>query len=415
MPQLQINQGPQDALLYDNTRSYFTNVGYVRTSNFQVELRDIEAQNNAQLGSTVQYVIPKAADLLGPLDLIAEFNQASSAADLPNDSYAAWVETVGYAMIEKITFSIGSNDVETIEGDHLNIMNELMRSETQRYGKTIGKTGRGATAHTVTGATTQAAHLDVGPTAGTAGGSAETRIIAHDDNGTTTIENGRTLIIPLGLFFTKHPSQYFPLAAIAGCNDVRVTIKFRSLKELMVCGDFKLTVASTKFKVDENGPAVSTSQITFPSGGALKSAKLRAHYVHVTGPEATQLMNKEHVRLMKLWSNSGPHLLEAKSGTSGESFNIDLSFLHPVQELIITIRKQSDLSSEENGQIAMNAVADQKAVGKNRFAYHGNGENPNVEAYENRVGDKTASGMSVVLAKETIKVRNLKLTLNTQR
>ena len=40
MPQLQINQGPQDALLYDNSRSYFTNVGYVRTSNFQVEYRD---------------------------------------------------------------------------------------------------------------------------------------------------------------------------------------------------------------------------------------------------------------------------------------------------------------------------------------------------------------------------------------
>lgn len=58
MPQLQINQGPQDALLYDNTRSYFTNVGYVRTSNFQTEYRDVEPQKSAQLGSTVQFVIP---------------------------------------------------------------------------------------------------------------------------------------------------------------------------------------------------------------------------------------------------------------------------------------------------------------------------------------------------------------------
>ena len=68
MPQLQINQGPQDALLYDNTRSYFTNVGYVRTSNFQVEYRDTDSQNTANFGTTVQYVIPKAADLLGPVD-----------------------------------------------------------------------------------------------------------------------------------------------------------------------------------------------------------------------------------------------------------------------------------------------------------------------------------------------------------
>ena len=114
MPQLQINQGPQDALLYDNTRSYFTNVGYVRTSNFQVELRDIAPQNNAELGSSVQYVIPKAADLLGPLDLMVEFKAPTAIAE--DNSYAAWVETIGYAMLDKVTFSVGSNDVETITG-----------------------------------------------------------------------------------------------------------------------------------------------------------------------------------------------------------------------------------------------------------------------------------------------------------
>ena len=74
MPQLQINQGPQDALLYDNTRSYFTNVGYVRTSNFQMELRDVQPVSNAQFGSRVDYVIPKSADLLGPIDLIVDLN-----------------------------------------------------------------------------------------------------------------------------------------------------------------------------------------------------------------------------------------------------------------------------------------------------------------------------------------------------
>ena len=72
MPQLQINQGPQDALLYDNSRSYFTNVGYVRTSNFQVEYRDVDPQSAAQFGGTVNFVIPKAADLLGPVDLVID-------------------------------------------------------------------------------------------------------------------------------------------------------------------------------------------------------------------------------------------------------------------------------------------------------------------------------------------------------
>jgi len=79
MPQLQINQGPQDALLYDNTRSYFTNVGYVRTSNFQMELRDVDAQSSGtNLGTTAQFVIPKAADLLGPVDLMVDFNASAT-------------------------------------------------------------------------------------------------------------------------------------------------------------------------------------------------------------------------------------------------------------------------------------------------------------------------------------------------
>ena len=145
-PQLQINQGPEDALLFDNSRSYFTNVGYVRTSNFQMELRDVDPQNTAMLGGTVQFVIPKTADLLGPMDLMIEFNQAENPPNTtlaPDGAYWGWVESVGYAMIEKLTFSIGSHDVETLTGDHLNMINELMRNDTHRYGfKQTLKTGR---------------------------------------------------------------------------------------------------------------------------------------------------------------------------------------------------------------------------------------------------------------------------------
>ena len=54
-----------------------------------------------------------------------------------------WVDNVGYAMIEKITFAVGSHDVEVLTGESLNIINELMRSGSSRYGfqQTL-KTGR---------------------------------------------------------------------------------------------------------------------------------------------------------------------------------------------------------------------------------------------------------------------------------
>ena len=140
MPQLQINQGPQDALLYDNTRSYFTNVGYVRTSNFQVEYRNVEPQNAAAFGSTVQYVIPKAADLLGPVDLRVEIPAPTTngisgqieAGVMGTRAYTQWVDELGFAMIERVTFSVGSNDIETITGEQMQLKNELMTSDEQR-------------------------------------------------------------------------------------------------------------------------------------------------------------------------------------------------------------------------------------------------------------------------------------------
>jgi len=294
MPQLQINQGPQDALLYDNSRSYFTNVGYVRTSNFQMELRDVDPQNNAKLGSTVQFVIPKAADLLGPVDLMLSMEAAPTGA---SGTSAAFVKNFGFACIEQITFSVGSHDVEKIwGGDQLNIINELMRDDESRYTTIIGNDGAAVSGMSATALT----------------------------NSNNTPAAAQSFIIPLGLFFTKHPSQYFPLAAIAGCNDVRISIKFRPRAELI--------------KTDATATSLPASGCDIASAGC----QLRCHYVHVTGPEATTLMNKEHVRLMKVWQRQSATLLNGQNKVS-----VDLSFLHPVSELILILRKESNFAGSD--------------------------------------------------------------------
>jgi len=416
MPQLQINQGPQDALLYDNTKSYFTNVGYVRTSNFQLELRDVDPQNSANLGTTVQFVIPKAADLLGPTDLRIEFAEPSNAA--VESTYAAWVESVGYAMIERITFSVGSHDIETITGDQLNIMNELMKSDEQRLGnKQLLKTGRGAVSHAVTAATAYSTRADV----------VNGRLIQqYPTSGSSVTYDGKKLIIPLGLFFTKHPSQYFPLAAIAGCNDVRIAVKFRTLPELVVLGHTNYTCASNALDKDGTTPPATPAMPTFASS-VLKECKLRCHYIHVTGPEATTLMNKEHVRLLKLFQvNSKPFTIGGGSATAaattskGKLVELDLSFLHPVQELIITIRKASEMSSS-TGVPASAKAKDQLAMAKNYFAYHGGGKDPNVESLVNRttsLAGAAAGGVSghieTGFTNNFLTVMDFKLTLNGQ-
>jgi hypothetical protein len=53
--------------------------------------------------------------VLGALDLSFQFNDATSAVD----SHAAWVESVGYAMIDYVEFTVGSTVLERLTGDQM--------------------------------------------------------------------------------------------------------------------------------------------------------------------------------------------------------------------------------------------------------------------------------------------------------
>ena len=618
--QLSLNQGPQDALLFDNTKSYFTNVGYQRTSNFQMQLRDVDAQNAANFGQTVQFIIPKAADLLGPVDLEIEFNSVAKpsttgtlATDMPagHAQMWGWVDNVGYAMIEKITFAVGSHDVETLTGDSLNIINELMRSGHSRYGfhQTL-KTGRPLFKQELDGGKDNAqvpsstVNYDPNPAYTSydriisyvhrhAPKQLSTQSDSHSVHHSTWWDSlerpgtvfphesanfsssgdldvgakqGKRLSIPLGLFFTSHPSKYFPIAAIAGCNDIRVSIKFRPVKDVMmqkgtftqnaaphhgpisrnpetgaaygavmlhnedlkaalsdVTTDMNFSVEVTRLvaasgtvtfandtalsanhavwevatvktgaslwrivgvtqtqagniadatayslacysgaksnskpygtfaaasatptrwekptnstdttgmrilrnngsgsvtsaapKNDPNDPPVPTS------GNWFKRCQLRCHYIHVTGPEATSLMNKEHVRLMKLMDSTN-HLSKQfaiKCSTKGtnQKLAMDLNFLHPVQEIIITIRKVAEMGSAVSNSTAP-GTGDGKlelSTGgiKNYFAYHGGGRDPNFENYT--ISVDTLDPVAQVRQPTYLKTTAFQLKLNGQ-
>jgi len=126
--------------------------------------------------------------------------------------------------------------------------------------------------------------------------------------------------------------------------------------------------------------------------------------VHVTAPEAQLLMNKEHVRLLKLYQ----HQMETfTTVTSKTALDINLSFLHPVSTLIITIRNTNDLTQDETGTFSTQ---------KGHFFYHGDGQNPNYDRAQlefvtgsvNEVVDPTDA------ARSTVKLTSIGLTLNGQ-
>ena len=234
--QLQINQGPQDALLYDNSRSYFTNQGYSRTSNFQVELKDLNSTSQAGWGQSIRFPVSKSGDLLGPCDLLMNFTHAeldTAMGSVGNDCSVAWVEALGFAMIRRVKFEVGTMTVEEITGDQMYIQNELMKDQHHRLGvHTIAKTGRPSQRGTFSGST----FTPVRPADTTVNNGS--RLICSTTGtarmGNLTSYDSKQLIIPLGMFFMKGPGSYFPLCAIAGCHEVTITVELRNLNELLV-------------------------------------------------------------------------------------------------------------------------------------------------------------------------------------
>jgi hypothetical protein len=145
-------------------------------------------------------------------------------------------------------------------------------------------------------------------------------------------------------------------------------------------------------------------------------AKLRTHYVHVTGPEASLLMNKEHVRLLKLWQPASftKKITHKASNPANQTlFDFELPFLHPVQEIVIVIRKVSEMSDSTSFDVDSTSSNgyDMKGCCKNYFAFHGGGKDPNIESVKATTRQFNHGGSQ----KEAyLKVDGFKLTLNGQ-
>jgi hypothetical protein len=412
---LAINTAPQDGLLIDNQKSYFTNVGYVRSSNFQMELRDVEPQNTANLGGTTTFIIPKAADLLGTIDLMVHFDKPTAAnfSSLPDNTFVGWVESLGYAMIESLDFQVGSHSIEKVTGEDLNIMNELMRGESTRHGfHQILKTGRPLVSGVIGAGEAKVQYSYDDDTSW----ESHDRLIAYKDKyGTLVIKDGKRMVIPLSLLFTSHPSKYLPLAAIANCNDIRIVIKFRPWQELVMIHNLP-TPAGGTHGTGEAASAANLTSLAFEGASSFKATSglgepqkgacvLRCQYIHLTGAEATALMGKEHVRLMKKWDQNRISIQKTLTHKTGvgqfQTFDVALNFLHPVQMLIITLRKVSECVSSSLSGVAkvtddsdpgMGRLPGQGARGKNYFAYHGGNEDPNMENPGHAIKETLASG-----------------------
>lgn len=306
---LSLNGGVQDPLLQNANTSLFASVGYQRVANFMTDIRDVDPQNTMGFGREVQFVIPKSGDLLGHMDL--KLTIKNSSVVLGDESMAYYCDCLGFACIDEVQFQVGTNLIERIHGEWLHIENELYTGSQRKLTDLIDRIGAEAEA------TIESSLLKAAKWAGADQASASHAPLMGHTTASGAVQQERTLFVPLGLHFTKHPSQYLKLAAISAQNDVRIVIKFRPILEL-------LRLKGTTSALESSPPTMTACQ-------------LRCHYVHVTGPEAAGLLATEHVNLFHTKQRLSRQPITFKSGGSS-SLDVNLSFLHPIKALFFTFR-----------------------------------------------------------------------------
>jgi hypothetical protein len=378
-----LNQGVEDQLLFDASKSYFVDPGYTRTSNFQMHLVDVEPVNSAAPGQTVQFLLPPSGDVLGALDLAFQFNNPTNPGALSeplvttHSCYAAWIESVGYGIIDYVEFTVGSTVLERLTGDQMYIMNEL-RHPHERATTQVGTTGTSAVLQT-----SQTTNNELALSWSNSFVSAEHNWPGVNDKWNRMIdkEQTRKYHVPLPFHFTLSPGKFFPMAAVHGINDVRVTMRLRSLEEIVLIKPW--------YKLPDTVAIDPTIVMPKFASGVFKHFRLRAQYYTLSGPEASALAAKEQVRLYNEWQ----HLRSLKTircTPDGQlsKVDIDLNFLHPVKEIIMVVRRASEMTNDvttNRGLLGGHSQLNQGPATKNRFAFHGNPDvrDPNIEGLKN--------------------------------
>jgi len=146
--------GPQNIYLNGNPQVTFFKVVYRRHTNFAME--SIQTTFNGgtpDFGNTVTATIPRNGDLVS--DVYLELDLPA----LTGSGTQAWARNIGTTLIEKVTCSIGGQEIVKLYGQFMYIWNEMTQNPAMEdtYNVMIGNT----TALTVEKASVPAAHLHV--------------------------------------------------------------------------------------------------------------------------------------------------------------------------------------------------------------------------------------------------------------
>jgi hypothetical protein len=270
--------GAQDAYLSGNPQITFWKGLYKRHTNFAMEPFRVNFTGQPTWGTKQSAVLGRHADLLYSTYVEVVMPEDVS---VNNDGYR-----LGYNLIKYAELDIGGQLIDRLYGEWLFLW-DCLTSDTQTGKKLFDMVGV-SNSETFT-----------------------TPTLSNCANGRDS--TGFTLYIPLYFFFTKNPGAALPLIALQ-YHEVKINILWNDVK--FIAGDFRADQISESLK---KGPV---------------QAAIYIDYIYLDVEERRRMAQQSHEYLIEQTQFN-----EDKGITSVQN-RIDLTFNHPVKELVWVVQPE---------------------------------------------------------------------------
>lgn len=301
--------GSHNAFLNVNPEVTYFKQQYRRHTNFAVAEADITFQSSVDFNRTLSATLPRNGDLLKEMYFQARIsrpvipagtitNTVTGAFVDPAVGIIHWVQAVGHAMINYIEIEVGSQIIDRLYGDFLQMWERVAGKAGKYLGEMIGQ-------------------FDT---------VEDLRDFAADD---------RILYVPVPFYFARHSECALPMIALQ-YHEVRVRVVLRSRTQLLIGFDPGFGgVADFSFGTTELG------QVT---GGALTDAFLTVNWVYLDVMERTINANQPHEYLITQVQFQSAEAVAA--GTSSRSLAVH--FNHPVLEFLWVYQEDQQVATPIN-------------------------------------------------------------------
>jgi hypothetical protein len=280
-----VAQGKQDVFLTGNPQMSFFKLVYRRYTNFAVESQPMYFDGTPNFGQRISCLIPRKGDLLGRVYL--DVTLPALTMEDSSGEYISYVNSIGNALIQEITFEVGEQEIDRQTGEWMEIWEQLTTTASQR----------------------DALNLMVGRMAQYTPPS----LIPGPKSP------GLRLFIPLQFYFCRNPGLYIPLLALQ-YHPIRINITIAPLQKLAYKGYTSYVAGCSQSFVN---PATITNMM------------LWGDYVYLDVEERRRFVSKSHEYLIEQVQYTPPISVTPKQSI----VNIKTDFNHPVKEFIFVVQR----------------------------------------------------------------------------